>query len=83
MPLSTTLDHAGPLALCVQDAAWIWQVMAGRAAGIIAPAQPRGLRLTRLTGYFDAPVEAVVRTAFVSALEKLADAFAIFRSGRR
>jgi aspartyl-tRNA(Asn)/glutamyl-tRNA(Gln) amidotransferase subunit A len=71
VPLSTTLDHAGPLALSVQDAAWVWQVVAGRPTATIAPVNPRGLRLTRLTGYFDAPLEPAVRAAFITALDRL------------
>jgi aspartyl-tRNA(Asn)/glutamyl-tRNA(Gln) amidotransferase subunit A len=71
VPLSASLDHAGPLALSVQDAAWVWQVVAGRPASTIAPANPRGLRLTRLAGYFDAPLEPAVRAAYVAALDHL------------
>jgi aspartyl-tRNA(Asn)/glutamyl-tRNA(Gln) amidotransferase subunit A len=74
VPLSTSLDHAGPLALSVQDAAWVWQTVAGRPAATIASADPRALRLARLVGYFDAPIEPVVRTAFVSALDRLSAA---------
>lgn len=74
VPMSLTLDHAGPLALTVQDAAWLWQVMAGRAASRLSQAQPKGLRLTRLTGYFDAPLAPEVRAAFSAALDRLADA---------
>jgi aspartyl-tRNA(Asn)/glutamyl-tRNA(Gln) amidotransferase subunit A len=71
VPLSVSLDHAGPLALSVQDAAWVWQVIAGRPVATVAPATPRGLRLTRLAGYFDAPLEPAVRAAFIAALDRL------------
>ncbi|MCC7043437.1 MAG: amidase [Acidobacteria bacterium] len=71
VPLSASLDHAGPLALSVQDAAWVWQVLAGRPAAAIAPSHPRGLRLTRLAGYFDTPLEPAVRAAFITALDRL------------
>lgn len=74
VPLSTTLDHAGPLALSVQDAASVWQVLTGRPAAPIAPADPRALRLTRLVDYFDAPLAPDVRAAFAAALARLADA---------
>lgn len=74
VPLSTTLDHAGPLALSVQDAAWVWQVVAGRPTNIVAPVTARGLRLTRLAGYFDAPLEPAVRTTFMAALDRLTSA---------
>jgi aspartyl-tRNA(Asn)/glutamyl-tRNA(Gln) amidotransferase subunit A len=72
VPLSTTLDHAGPLALSVQDAAWVWQAIAGKRHTTIAPADARALHLTRLVGYFDAPIDPEVRAAFVSALDRLA-----------
>lgn len=72
VPLSRTLDHAGPLALGVQDAAWIWQVISGRPTEVIVPATTRGLRLTQLVGYFDAPLEPAVRDAFTAALDRLA-----------
>lgn len=81
VPLSTTLDHAGPLARSVQDAAWLWQVMAGRPASVVAAAQPRGLRLTRLAGYFDAPLEAAVRTALDAALDALTAAGVTISTG--
>lgn len=74
VPMSVTLDHAGPLALTVQDAAWLWQVMAARATSRLSRAQPKGLRLTRLSGYFDAPLAPEVRVAFSAALERLAEA---------
>lgn len=78
VPLSRTLDHAGPLALSVQDAASLWQVMANRAPATIAAVQPRGMRLTQLVGYFDSPVEAPVRAAFGAALDRLRDAGVVF-----
>ena len=74
VPLSTTLDHAGPLALSVQDAASVWQVVAARPAATIVPSEPRALRLTRLMGYYDTPIEPAVRTAFDAALDALASA---------
>lgn len=74
VPLSTTLDHAGPLALSVQDAASVWQVLTGRPAATVVPVEASALRLVQLTGYFDAPLEPAVRAAFSAALERLADA---------
>jgi len=71
VPLSTSLDYAGPIAPGVQDAAWIWQVLSGRPTATIAPASLRGLRLARLTGYCDTPVAPVVRAAFSAALARL------------
>jgi aspartyl-tRNA(Asn)/glutamyl-tRNA(Gln) amidotransferase subunit A len=82
VPLSTTLDHAGPLALTVQDAAWIWQVLTGRPATSIAPAQLDGLRLTRLVEYFDVPLEPGVRAATAQALLRLEHAGVRVGEGR-
>lgn len=74
VPLSPTLDHAGPLALSVQDAAWIWQAIAGHPFAAITARPVEQLTLLRPRGYFDAPVEPAVREAFESALAELAAA---------
>lgn len=71
LPLSPTLDHVGPLCTSVQDAAWLWQIMAGRAIAAIEPVQTRHLRVAHLGGYFDRPIEPAVRLAFELALERL------------
>ena len=71
VPLSRTLDHVGPLAACVQDAAWIWAVLTGAdPAPVHAPA-PRGVRLKLLGGYFRSPLAPEVAAAFDSAVESL------------
>ena len=82
VPLSTTLDHAGPLSLTVQDAAWIWQVIAGRPVAYIAPAQLEGLRFVRLAEYFDVPLEPGVRAATTHALALLERAGVVTGEGR-
>jgi aspartyl-tRNA(Asn)/glutamyl-tRNA(Gln) amidotransferase subunit A len=74
LPLSPTLDHAGPLAACVQDAAWLWQAMAARPFARVDPARLRDVRLGRLGGDFDHPLEPGVRVAFELALERLRQA---------
>lgn len=74
LPLSPTLDHVGPLSASVQDAAWIWQVMAGRPTAAVEPMKARHVRIARLGGYFDHPLEPVVRVAFELALERLREA---------
>lgn len=74
VPMSRTFDHAGPLTLTVQDAAWVWQVIAARAVSTVAPVRTNGLRLTRLIGYFDNPIQPAVRAAFSTALARLTDA---------
>jgi aspartyl-tRNA(Asn)/glutamyl-tRNA(Gln) amidotransferase subunit A len=70
IPMSVSLDHVGPLARSVQDASWLCDVLAGRAAGTVATAPARGLRLTRLLGYFDV-LDPYVRTSFEAALDRL------------
>jgi aspartyl-tRNA(Asn)/glutamyl-tRNA(Gln) amidotransferase subunit A len=71
LPLSPTLDHVGPLCTSVQDAAWLWQIMAGRPIATIEPVQTRHLRVAHLGGYFDRPIEPAVRMAVELALERL------------
>lgn len=70
-PLSLTLDHVGPLTRTVQDAAWLWSVMAGRATHDVARLAPSGLRLAILGGYFSGPWDAEVHAAFARATEQL------------
>jgi aspartyl-tRNA(Asn)/glutamyl-tRNA(Gln) amidotransferase subunit A len=74
IPLSQTLDHVGPLTRTVQDAAWMWSVLADRPVHTVAPPAPRDLRLALLGGYFDHPLDRHVRAAFRRALDLLAAA---------
>jgi aspartyl-tRNA(Asn)/glutamyl-tRNA(Gln) amidotransferase subunit A len=71
IPLSTSLDHVGPLALSVADAALVWAVLAGRPVPSLGRRDGGPLRLARLRGYFDTPIEPAVRTAFDRALDRL------------
>jgi len=71
VPLSMTFDHVGPLARSVQDAAWVWSVLAGRPIHTVQPVDLRGLRVGLLGGYFAAPVEEQVAAAFDRACERL------------
>ena len=80
IPLSTTLDHAGPLAASVQDASWLWALLAGLPPARVAAVAAADLRLRRLTGYFEAIVAAPVRTAYESALVRLTAAGAVVES---
>jgi len=70
VPLSWSLDHAGPLARSVQDAAWLWAVLTERRTSTLVPRQAGSLRLAHLTGYF-ALLSADVRGPFEAALEQL------------
>jgi Asp-tRNA(Asn)/Glu-tRNA(Gln) amidotransferase A subunit family amidase len=72
IPLSSTLDHVGPLARSVQDAAWMWQVMSSRPPATIEPTAIAGLRLARLADYFEAVMSLEVRAAYEQALGSLA-----------
>lgn len=74
IPLSASLDHVGPLARNVEDAATVWAVLTGRPPARLVPASPRGLRLMRLGGPFESPLAPEVRTAFDRALKNAADA---------
>lgn len=71
MPLSVSLDHVGPLARSVQDAAWMWSVMAGQPIHTIEPVSLAGLRVGVLGGYFAHPVDAMVAEAFALACDQL------------
>ena len=75
IPLSTTLDHVGPLTRSVQDAAWMWQVMAGLPVQpSVTPRAMGGLRLARLGRYFDDLLDPVVRRTVDGACALLRDA---------
>ena len=77
VPLSTSFDHAGPLTQTVADAAVLWSVIAERPVPTLDDRPAKGLRLKRLVGYFDRPIEPAVRVAFERALEQLGRAGAI------
>ena len=69
IPLSASFDHVGPLAQTVADAALVWSVVAARPMADLAA--PRAIRLRRLVGYFDRPIEPAVRERFERALAQL------------
>lgn len=71
VPLSSTFDHAGPLTRSVQDAAWLWSILAGRTIHAVRPVDLAGLRLGILGGYFADPLEAPVAVAFDRACDQL------------
>ena len=80
VPLAPSLDHAGPIARSVEDAATLYRIMrAGRTDG--AAAGPRGEppvdsrpRLGIPRRYFLDLVEPAVRDAFDAAVQRLARA---------
>jgi aspartyl-tRNA(Asn)/glutamyl-tRNA(Gln) amidotransferase subunit A len=71
---SRTLDHIGPIARNVRDAALSFDVMAGREPRHLEPASPRGLRIGVLEQHFCEGLDAGVERAFRAAIERLAAA---------
>jgi len=71
LPLSTSLDHVGPLAGSVADAAAVYQVLARTAARRLTPRAASGVRLGRLGGYIEAKLHPDVRAGYESALERI------------
>ena len=70
VPLSTTLDHVGPMARTVSDAGALFQAMKGGSVRGVAPA---GGRLTFAVpgGYFMQPLDDAVRAALGRARDAL------------
>jgi aspartyl-tRNA(Asn)/glutamyl-tRNA(Gln) amidotransferase subunit A len=73
VPLSTTLDHVGPLCRSVDDAALIHDVLRGATPQPAAnqPALLRGVRLGVLRDYFTAVLDSEVARSFDSSCEGL------------
>ena len=69
-PLSQSLDTVGPIAASVQDAAWLYAILAHRPVFPIREVQPRGLKLRRLTGYFEV-LDSDVQSTFADAAHTL------------
>jgi aspartyl-tRNA(Asn)/glutamyl-tRNA(Gln) amidotransferase subunit A len=74
VPLSITLDHAGPLTRSVRDAATLWSVLAAKPSGPIAPPAPDSITLGAAVGYFTNPLADEVRAAFDAAITALRNA---------
>jgi len=75
VPLSTTLDHVGPICRSVDDAAILYDALRGGSAR--PPGKPIDLRAVRLgipRTYFLSLLDAQVSAAFESACERLRDA---------
>lgn len=68
LDLAPSLDHVGPLGRTVQDCAALFAAMIGeRSLPPWCVTGLGGLRIGRLGGYFDAPVDASVRLALDEA----------------
>jgi aspartyl-tRNA(Asn)/glutamyl-tRNA(Gln) amidotransferase subunit A len=74
VPLSRRLDHVGPLARSVTDAALLYRVIRGGSrlrAPAPAPAPVSGIRLAVPRGYFFELLDDEVRARFEEALDRL------------
>ncbi|MFA6959099.1 MAG: amidase [Thermoanaerobaculia bacterium] len=74
LPLSFTLDSAGPIARSVADCALIDDVLADEPAGVLAPARVSGLRFAVPTTVFRDELSPAVAGAFAAALGRLSGA---------
>ena len=70
VPLSTTMDHVGPLCRSVEDAAAIYGALTGHEQQL-TPRPVRGLRVGVLRGYFTALLDPQVSAAFEEACARL------------
>lgn len=77
LPLSFTLDSAGPIAKTVADCALLDQVLTAETNGVPTPARLRGLRFAVPVTVFQNDLSPAVANAFTAALGRLAAAGAI------
>jgi aspartyl-tRNA(Asn)/glutamyl-tRNA(Gln) amidotransferase subunit A len=77
VPLSTTMDHVGPLCRSVEDAAILFDALRGTAAEPRTSATLRGTTFGVLRGYFRALLDTQVASAFDAACARLTDAGAV------
>jgi aspartyl-tRNA(Asn)/glutamyl-tRNA(Gln) amidotransferase subunit A len=76
LPLSFSLDSAGPIARTVADCALLDQVLAAETGGAAAPAELRGLRFAVPRTVFQDDLSPAVASAFGAALARLSTAAA-------
>jgi aspartyl-tRNA(Asn)/glutamyl-tRNA(Gln) amidotransferase subunit A len=74
VPLSHTLDHVGPIARTVADAAIVYRALAGLPEAPAQPRSPAGLRIGILREYFEDLLDTGVRSAIVNAQDRLEEA---------
>jgi aspartyl-tRNA(Asn)/glutamyl-tRNA(Gln) amidotransferase subunit A len=74
VPLSTTLDHVGPLARTVTDAAIVYRALAGLPARALAAHAVRELRIGVLREYFAELIEPEVRANVFRVEQQLREA---------
>jgi aspartyl-tRNA(Asn)/glutamyl-tRNA(Gln) amidotransferase subunit A len=76
VPLAPSLDHAGPIARTVADAALLFEVLVAVAPGPVASpvaAGVSGLRVGRLRGWFEEILDPAVRAALDDRVAALAE----------
>jgi aspartyl-tRNA(Asn)/glutamyl-tRNA(Gln) amidotransferase subunit A len=71
VPLSTTLDHIGPICRSVEDAAIVYGVLRGSERSADAVPAARGLRLAIPRHHFLSALDAQVASVFDVACERL------------
>ena len=71
VPLAPSLDHAGPIARSVRDAAVLHQVLIGGRGDAALPPAPRAVLLGVPRGYLLEPVEPAVGSAFAGCVARL------------
>ena len=71
VPLSRSLDHVGPLARTVQEAAFVWAAIADRKPFVVDTASPYSITLGALGDYFTTYLDNDVRSAFDEATTTL------------
>ena len=74
LPLSFTLDSAGPIAKTVTDCALLDQVLAAEVDGLPSPAQVRGLRFAVPKTVFQSELSPAVADDLTAALGRLSAA---------
>lgn len=81
-PLADTLDHTGPLARSVADAALGFEVMAGLPAGCLSGKQIERPRMIRPAPYFYEHLEAGIRERVEAVVKRLTAAGAVLEQQR-
>ena len=79
VPLSTTLDHAGPICRSVGDARILFDTLSGRPTAVRAQRSLQGARFAVPGGYFEEIVDPGTAAAFREARTRLERAGAVLR----
>jgi aspartyl-tRNA(Asn)/glutamyl-tRNA(Gln) amidotransferase subunit A len=74
LPLSFSLDSAGPIAKSVADCALLDRILSAETDAVIEPAHLHGLRFAVPTAVFQTDLAADVANAFFSAIARLSKA---------